>query len=301
MKYYYAVVRFVPDTFRGEFVNVAIIVGSEDTGEWEIRMADNPRHARRLDDGKGLEAVWAYLNNIEGLIEQSANEELEPGDEPICASRRWLEGEHLRLRNLVQVTPPTAIIADSVSHALERLFDVFVVDTEKISRRTRAAAVTAIRDAYRQVGPRLGGLVHERVKAVIGSQQVGIDFAVGNGHLVQLTHAWSFQTREPANTVQQIKAWSWTIRDLRDYGGAIHFRNNQSYQVPSDVGIDVVYVSPETDDGRRCLDEALEVFAHSKVKAISTSNVGAVADDALQALSVAAAEVRRGSPQRENK
>jgi hypothetical protein len=37
VKYVYSVVRFVPDTFRGEFVNVAVIAGYEETGEWLVR------------------------------------------------------------------------------------------------------------------------------------------------------------------------------------------------------------------------------------------------------------------------
>lgn len=284
MRYDYAVVRYVPDTFRGEFVNVAVIVGSEKSGEWEIRTADNPRHARRLGDDKGLESVWAYINNVEALIERSAMDA--PGaTDSIQPSRTWLEDEHHRLRNLIQISPPTAIVADSASDALDKLFDVFVVDSEKTSRRTRAAAVSAIRDAFRLASPQLGGLVHERVRAIVGKQETTIDFAVANGHLVQLAQAWSFQTREPANTVQQIKAWSWTIQDLREYGGVIHIRNSHSYPVDRDVDVDVVYVGPETDDGRRSLDEALEVFDHLHVKAVSTADVGAVVDDALQALS----------------
>jgi hypothetical protein len=285
MKYDYAVVRYVPDTFRGEFVNIAVIVGSESSGEWEIRMAGNPSHARRLDNGKGLEAVWAYINSTEDLIERSAADGPESSINPIQLNRAWLEDECRRLRNLVQITPPSAVMAESASDAIEKLFDVFVVDSEKLSRRTRVAAVTAIREAYDLASPQLTGLVHEKVKAVIGKQQTTIDFAVANGHLVQLAHAWSFQTREPANTVQQIKAWSWTMRDLREYGGTVHIRNRHSYKIERDVDVDIVYVGPETDDGRRCLDEALEVFAHLHVKAVDTNNVSTVVDDALQALS----------------
>lgn len=286
MRYDYAVVRYVPDTFRGEFVNVAVIVGSEKSGEWEIRTADNPRHARRLGDSKGLESVWAYINNVQALIEQSVMDA--PEDEIINSiqpSRAWLENEHHRLRNLIQISSPTAILADSASDALDKLFDVFVVDSEKTSRRTRVAAITAIRDAFRLASPQLGGLVHERVKAIVGKQETTIDFAVANGYLVQLAQAWSFQNRDPANTVQQIKAWSWTMQDLREYGGMIHIRNSHSYAVDRDVDVDVVYVGPETDDGRKSLDEALEVFDHLHVKAVSTANVATVVDDALQALS----------------
>lgn len=284
MKYDYSIVRFVPDAFRGEFVNVAVIVGSEDSGEWEIRMAGNPQHARRLDNGKGIEAVWAYLATVQDLIDTSGEDELDDITHDVRPGRRWLESEHLRLRNLVQITPPTGIVADSANAALEMLFDIFVVDTERASRRTRAAAVTALRDAYDSSSLQSRGLVHERVRARVGKQQTTIDFAIANGHLVQLSHGWSFQTRDPSITVQQIKAWSWTVRDLRDFGGTIQFRNGQVCDVPNDVNVNVVYVDPESDDGRNSLDEALEVFEHLRVKAVNTRDVAQVVDDAIKDL-----------------
>ena len=284
MKYDYSVVRFVPDSFRGEFVNVAVIVGSEDSGEWEIRMADNPQHARRLDNGKGIEAVWAYLDSVQELINTSSEDEVDQYPHDARPGRAWLETEHVRLRNLVQITPPTAIAADSVNAALEKLFDIFVVDAERVSRRTRAAAVTALRNAFTSSSLQSLGVVHERVHAQVGKQKANIDFAVANGHLVQLSHGWSFQTRDPSNTVQQIKAWSWTLRDLRDYGGTIHVRDGRSYNIDGDFDMKVVYVSPETDDGRNSLDEALEVFKHLNVKAVTTTNVAEVVNDAVKGL-----------------
>ena len=45
MRYLYSVVRFVPDPARGEYVNVAAILGSEETGEWDVRQVENLRRA----------------------------------------------------------------------------------------------------------------------------------------------------------------------------------------------------------------------------------------------------------------
>jgi hypothetical protein len=104
---------------------------------------------------------------------------------------------------------------------------------------------------------------------------------------VQLAHGWSFQSNEPTITVQQIKAWSWTLRDVRDGEGIVQVRDRgelRSYDVPENVAIDVVYVPPETDEGRRSLDEALEVFDHLQVTALSVLEAGRVGEQARQLL-----------------
>ncbi len=135
MKFLYSIVRFVPDTFRGEFVNVAVIAGSESTGEWMVRRVDNVQHARRLGGNVPITPVWNYLDNIESLIDQSTENQL--AVDPNEMNRNWLLREHRRLRNLVQITPPTAVVADSIEDAISMMFDAFVVDPEKRSRKTR--------------------------------------------------------------------------------------------------------------------------------------------------------------------
>jgi hypothetical protein len=279
MKYEYSVVRFVPYPIRGEFVNVAIIVGSEKTGEWAIRSVENWARGRRLEKGKRLTAAQAYLESVKKLIGE---------DQPQLASHRigsgWLAGEYRRLRNLVQLSEPATVVAADVQDALNEMFDLFIADPVKINRETRQPAVNALRDAFGRINLQSARL-HERVTAMVGSQSVPVDFAVANGHLVQLAHAWSFREREPRETVQQVKAWSWTLRDLRDYGGMVRTQGKRKdYPVDRDVEIGITYVTPVTDKGRRSLDEALEVFEHLKVRAVSTDDAYKVAEDAAEAL-----------------
>jgi hypothetical protein len=132
VKYDYSVVRFVPDSFRGEFVNVAVSAGSAETGEWGLRWVDNPQRARRLEGGPRLNAVWTYLESVEALIERLLEEQLVL--KPDAASqldRGWLQREHLRLRNLVQITAPAPFVAADLDEALTETFATFVVDPEK--------------------------------------------------------------------------------------------------------------------------------------------------------------------------
>ncbi len=45
MRYEYSILRFVPDPVRGEFVNVAAIVRSDDSEEWRLRVVENSRRS----------------------------------------------------------------------------------------------------------------------------------------------------------------------------------------------------------------------------------------------------------------
>ena len=226
MKFIYSVVRFVPDTFRGEFVNVAVIAGSEETGEWLVRRVDNARHPRRLDPTTPITPVWAYLDGVEAVIDGLGNDL--SGTEPGELNRDWLEAEHRRLGNIVQLTAPRATVADTAEAAADSIFEQFVVDPEPRSRKTRTAAVTALRNAFGETSLISEGHVFERVRAVIGKQQTSVDFAVANGHLAQLAHGWSFETQDTAVTVQTIKAWCWTLRDLRERGGRVKVQSGSA-------------------------------------------------------------------------
>lgn len=74
------------------------------------------------------------------------------------------------------------------------------------------------------------------------------------------------------------------MRDLREHGGIIRTSGLREYPIHSNVSIKVVYVSPDNDDGRRSLDEAIEVFHNLEVAAFSTEDAHLVAEDAEAAL-----------------
>ena len=50
MRHVYSMVRFVPDSARGEFINVGANVGSEESSEWQVWQIENPKRARFIDE-----------------------------------------------------------------------------------------------------------------------------------------------------------------------------------------------------------------------------------------------------------
>lgn len=275
MKYLYSVVRYVPDTARGEFINVGAVAVSSVTGEGGVRQVDNPARARRLSSGPTLRAVWAYLDYLSGLLESNSDAE-------------WLFKVWGDANNVVQLTEPAPISAESPDEALDILFDLYIVDP---ARRTRAvtkwAAYSAMRSAYIQAEIRTGETLFERVVARCGSQEANFDFAVANGHLVQMTSAWSFQSQDPDDVAASVKAWAYTVRLLQESGGQLVTKDaNKEYAIPKDVGLGAVVVPPTESAGNRPYMQSLDVFSRLDVQPRDYLHVSELAALASSALSV---------------
>lgn len=209
-----------------------------------------------------------------------------------------MRDEAERLHNVVQLSAPQAVVADDVDEAVEKVFSTFVVDPGPQRRNTRSQAIATLREAYLRALPSRE-FVHEKVVGRIGRQRLEIDFAVANGHLAQLSHAWSFRAQNTQATVEKIKAWSWTLRDIREGGGTISVsRREEPYILSGDVPVEVIYDAPTTDQGKRSLDESLEVFGNLEVHAIEAERVALVASDALRSLVEPEPRPRIGEPWR---
>lgn len=262
MRFVYSVVRFVPDPARGEFVNVGAIVGSEESSEWQCRQVENPARARALDERQSLDAVWSFLDRVGRDIDdfERAGETLfEP---PVELSEAWMERLHSDHRNIVQLSRPAPMMAASADDAMERIFDELVVDRarRRYQFQKKHAALAAVRAAYRAHAVEKPRYLRERVSLATENHRERFDFAVTNGKAVQLTQAWSFQVPDQDQLAEQVKAWGWTVREVRQGGGEITVAGGDKWAVPSDVAIEVVYVPPLPGQEAPALTDALAVF-----------------------------------------
>jgi hypothetical protein len=276
----------VPDTARGEFINVGVLVGSELSNEWAIRHFDNPLRARRLSEGRGLSSVWSYLDQVGDLIERhdEALSQLQ-FDNSAILTESWLQQEHQEHLNLVQLTSPTPLVADGIEQALEMAFDAFIVDPERRRQAfTRRRVRQYLREAFRNQELVVGEQLYERVIAKAGNQETAFDFAVGNGHLVQLSQTWSFQGQDPLDVVEQVKAWGWTVERLREDGGTVGVKTGAFYDAPRDIDIEVVYAPPLADEAKPRLEQALEIFERVHAGAHEIDGVDEVAEIARTAV-----------------
>jgi hypothetical protein len=130
--------------------------------------------------------------------------------------------------------------------------------------------------------------VFERPLLHAGGHRERLDFAVANGKVVQLAQTWSFQVADQAALAEQIKAWAWTIQAVQHEGGTIEPAAGNTLEVPSDVNVAVVYVSPSAGQNAPALQDAHAVFATLHATNLELHGAEQVAATAAELLAASA-------------
>lgn len=110
-KYTYSVIRFVPDPITGEFINIGILVGSDEQKIWKIKTVQHETRAKSVDRYD----VWKYVREFVATID------LDDDDNSI-------ESYYIRHRNIVQFSKPCPASGTTIEKVVEDLFDIFVYD-----------------------------------------------------------------------------------------------------------------------------------------------------------------------------
>jgi DUF3037 family protein len=277
MRYVYSVVRYVPNPATGEFVNVGVIAGSDETGDWSLRKAENPRRARLFGPLDSLNAVDAFMNEVGSRLDNFTL--MESAD----ISERWLTDMQRRHRNIVQQTAPAPVIADSAEEALDFIFPQVVLeeasamDVGSRPYATRLRLFSELRNSYRKA--KIGsGLVRERVPVSAGGVTTNMDFVVGNGEIIQLAHTWSFQISSVSEIARDVKSWGFALERLIEHGGFA--QGERPVEIHPRTPVEVVYAPPRTGDQEQVFAEAQRVFDDLAVTAFPQEDVSRVADDA---------------------
>jgi hypothetical protein len=285
MTYFFSVVRFVPDPGRGEGINLGVVAGDDEIGDWELRVVSNLSRAKSFDTTGRLPAALAFIGQLESQVD--AWEQLVPeSGEPITVS--FLDRASVEMRNIVQFTPPAPVIASTATEAIDLLFTEFVLDpasrTFRFEKKHRAVKST-------QLSYRAHNVPDESVarKASVRSgpfEQV-FDFAVHNGHVVQLVQCWSFQLPNQAALAEEVKAWAWVASELRRYGGEMD-TDQAGFSIPSGENLEIacVFVSPEGSQPSSAFEEARAAFDETQTLAVEAEKADIVGERAALLLGV---------------
>jgi len=288
MAYFFSMLRFVPDPARGEFINIGAVVGDDDARDWEFRLISNLTRARAIDAQGLLPAALEFAGELEGRL--PAAEEDSPSERPAHA---WLTVPALRalageMNNVVQLTVPAPVVAESAEGALDIVFEELILDPAakrfRFEKKHRAVRVT--RDAYRTSGVPLEA-VKERVVVASGQFRSQFDFAVHNGHAVQLVQCWSFQLPNQHELADQVKAWAWTVHELRERGAWVH-ANGMELEAQAGLEVATMYIPPLSAASASAFNEARAAFAEVDVQEFTPDDAADLGQSAAAALGVAA-------------
>jgi len=282
MPYFFSLLRFVPDTARGEFVNLGAIAGDSEVVDWELRLISNMKRARAIDSEGHLPAAMSFLAELQERLP------VEDDDETSFA----LEDLNLlaaSMNNVIQLTRPEPIVATDAEEALDFLWRDLVLDPEgNASHRFKntRSAIGATNRAYRDEK-----LPSEAIKRTVeltaGRFADRFDFAVHNGQAIQLVKCFSFQRPNQAELVKDMKSWGWLMHELRDQGGTVMPRTGGSLDAQSDLSVGSVYVPPAAGGSADAFEQAKAIFAEVKVEARPYTDARPIAKIAQERLAAA--------------
>ena len=286
MKYWFSLVRYVPNPARGEFLNVGAVVGSEESSDWAVRQIENIGRARAFGDKYALSAAWSLMDRIRENIEQyeaSFGSLFEPETD---LTAEWLQQLHQDHRHVVQLSSPVPMVAETADEALDRIFEHMILDRSKpqVRFRKKSEALAALRRAYSRCSIIRDRDFFERVVLTANRHQQKFDFVVRNGQALQLTHSLSFQMPNQVALSDQIKSWGWTVRSTREFGGTVAIRDER-VEVHRDVAVEVVYIPPSEGQDTPVMVEARDVFDKLDVTAVPLDQAHSVAMRASKLLS----------------
>ncbi|TCM45557.1 DUF3037 domain-containing protein [Kribbella sp. VKM Ac-2568] len=283
MRYDYWVIRYVPDPIRGEFVNIGVIAGKGD--DWSFRRVSNLRRASRLGGFASL--TDSFLRRIEDSIASrlDAVEALIPSEPSELFGRGEVEDLRVRMNNLVQLSESRPVLAATSEEAADLAFELMVVDSDvDVRHRSRTTVVHKLRAAF-DLRPELVHHVARFHVASVGAQETGIDFAVKDGVVHQMSQVWAFDVKNTRHLQTQIQAWNYLLGLLRQDGGALVRRGrHDGVSIPHDVDINAVFTAPTTSDGEAQFEIAKDGWQRLGVEVVSSSDSEAIVDAAARLL-----------------
>jgi hypothetical protein len=284
-RYVYALVRCVPNPRTGEFINMAAIAGRPETGDWSVRQVSNESRVRKLAGAEELQAIHGFLARVGLEIDKQQFLFEEESGEPL--SEDWLQQLYHDHRNVVQLSAPAPIVAESAEQALDTVFSRQIIDpiSQQRSFITKHRVLAELRDAYLRADID-NALIHQKVEVYAGGHvHAPVDFAIANGTTVQLTQGWSFQKAGVDEVSTQVKAWGYALRLLRDGEDArVVSSDERLTTVSRDVDLQVVVASPQTPEQETVFEEAQQVFSELGVSMHDLDDVDAVGAQAAKLL-----------------
>jgi Protein of unknown function (DUF3037) len=283
MPYCYSLIRFVPDPARGEAINIGAIAGDDDGRDWDLRLVSNYRRAKAIDAEGVFPAALAFTATLQEHV--SAVDRLAVGSTTEPMSARLLDALSTDMRNVLQVSRPSPLVADSAEGALDLVFEELLVEPEarRFAFAKKHPALKAIRAAYASHG--LAGKTVATARVESGPYETTFDFAVHDERVVQLTQCWSFQLPNQAELAEQVRAWAWTVHELRSHGGSLVLHDAR-LPIREDLSVGVVYIPPLESQPDAAFREASAAFAELDAEAVTTDDADALSTRAEELLGV---------------
>ncbi|WP_136090306.1 DUF3037 domain-containing protein [Auritidibacter ignavus] len=292
------VLRYVPDSIRGEFVNIGVLVGGY-TNDWAIRYVSNFKYANRL--GGQADALTPLLKGIEarvpprrtgsapsGELAAPVTQTLPHTDAPASElTVPAVEEFRAHYRNILQLSEPLASNGTSARELASLLFNALVAEDEPQKRQRPKTLIreqyeSAIKPVLRQQPRHLE--LASSVTASFEGRTRSFDFAVHDDQeAIQLTQAMNFQPGKKKALSDEIDAFAHRASLIRSEGATISTGSHKTPMVfNKDAPLVVVHNDPSTQEQVDLHRFAAKEWDRVGVDMISTSELADRPESALK-------------------
>lgn len=150
--------RFVPDSVRGEFINIGLIVGCN-YADWAIHTVDSFSRANKI--GGDAQLLTPFLDSLKSSVSVANDPSLiGAGKLPLWTfgqgiTEGYLDDLRRRLNNSLQISEPHLAHGDSAQEILELLYPHFVCENVREPlHRVRTQMRHSFQEAIRKLAPR---------------------------------------------------------------------------------------------------------------------------------------------------
>lgn len=201
----FAVLRYVPDENRQEFINVGLVFHSPEDGYIDMELTTNFSRVTAFDDEIDINFLKIVLNGVKSEFTQSTIHG--PSWEDI-KDWNYLERATSIYVNQLQFSPIQIIRSTDIHKDFQDLFRTYVYfDVQKPNRITEDQVKSIMNRVLRekQVLPRL----NRGLKVDIGAEEIELDYSYRTKNITKLIKTFSFDYAPTRSSQAPIKAKEW--------------------------------------------------------------------------------------------
>jgi hypothetical protein len=296
-RYLYSAIRVVPNPASGEYINMGVIAGSDQSGDWALRGLQDERRVRHFCSPEVITAAREFMTRVGVSMDFDAwavdDDEFDLVIDPLERPAPSFDEDSLlelarKNRHVVQLSEPAPVLADSADAALDAVYSHLIVEPQSRRKKTltKWRLISDLNLQYLYAGLEFRDHFSRAVSVVAGgpkSYRHGADFLVAEAMARQLVQTWSFQVASQDALSRDVKAWGWTIRELLEHGG-VATTKHRKINVPHNVDIQVVIAPPEPGQPSVVYEEARSVFDELKIPVVGHGEESLVASKAADLL-----------------
>lgn len=244
MLYRTRTIRYVPDVAREEFVNLGIIVIGERPGDLAVELLETVGQIPAIGGPRDAALSAARRIRRELLEYRSDPGRLELDEASSAHGHLSLLARNAY--NMIQFGDERVADGVSADALAEFLFGHLVARQTPIRRHHRLTRLRhEVLSTYRQ-RPEIIPHVAADPTLSAGGREGSVDLAVVVRKVFELNTAFTFQGDPTQQLRERVDAWSFRMQRLRDQGGTLTTKDDETIPVPGDTPIIAVIQAPKT-------------------------------------------------------